>query len=338
MTKMTADFCIGQVDGVREYLLEQIPHLSKRLGISGGDRSRLTELFLDSLEDCIPRLETDREAGLVFAMPRPRQLFNFLGELLLIPGSCLVDDHYFEEAMNFQQSGGNVLLVQNHTSGADVLATDFLLNSKFGGVAEQFIWMAGHVVTLFTMPLLLAAAQNRCQIFSVKYCSMAACEGGAGEMRGHNCRALYSLHQETSGGGKYVFLYPEGGRGEGALIEGVPQTMKIPDILDECSEGVMILPSFVSGATTVLPVVRGEHEFSQYLEHVGRGAVTVTFGPPVMWRDINRQWPDLVGKKNKEERLGLKRKQITAVMEMIADLAPSEEAKGQYNSMKMEVV
>lgn len=42
-------FGIGQIEGVREYVEEQLPHMAKRLGLNDGEKANMTRLFLAAL-------------------------------------------------------------------------------------------------------------------------------------------------------------------------------------------------------------------------------------------------------------------------------------------------
>jgi 1-acyl-sn-glycerol-3-phosphate acyltransferase len=309
--------------GVFDYLTSQIPALADRLGLSPADLQELFQVFMRSYHVCAARIEEDADKGLVDAIVESRDLIEHLARLLMNADSTLYGAENFARALAFREQGGNVLIVQNHTSGADILATHALLSKDFPGVPAQFIWMAGHVVTKYLLPMLLAAGATRVQIFSVKYRSMAQGQD-AQWMEAQNRRAIRALMQRTSKGGQFVVLYPEGGRGERGLIPGVANTMAIPAILDRCHLGAMVLPTFVWGATSILPVVRGEDEFSRFMEYVDRGSAHVRVGEPVYWSEI-------VARHGED-----KQAQVDEVMRLIAALSPSEDLKGVYGN-NMEV-
>jgi 1-acyl-sn-glycerol-3-phosphate acyltransferase len=318
VNKSVSCFAMGSAIGVKEYLLEQIPQLAVRIG---ANEDSLQKILFAAFEACKDRLSIDREAPFVPVIPEARALYEFIGNHAILQGSELIGTEHFSTALEFQRRGGNVLVVQNHTSGADTLVTDILLDRQFPGITQQFTWMVGHVVTLYLLPLLLAAAVSRYQIFSVKYRSLAA-SGEARRMCDQNGRALCHLKTATAPGGKFIGLYPEGGRGEGKLLPGVPQTMKIADIMSQCPEGLMILPSHVVGAPSILPVVREEDEFCRFFERLQRGRVQVRFGQAIPWSD-SRFHPDTSGITDcKERRMYEKQCQVDVVMQMIKDLAP----------------
>lgn len=317
----TSMFAAGSNEGVFDYLTSQIPALADRLGLTAVELQELYQVFMRSFRVCAERIQDDSDKGLVEAIVESRDLIEHLARLLMNADSTLYGAEHFARALAFREQGGNVLIVQNHTSGADILATHALLSKDFPGVPAQFIWMAGHVVTKYLLPMLLAAGATRVQIFSVKYKSMA--EGqDATWMEAQNRRAIRALMQRTSKGGQFVVLYPEGGRGENGLIPGVSNTMAIPAILDRCNLGAMVLPTFVWGATSILPVVRGEDEFSRFMEYATRGSAHVRVGEPVMWSDIVARYGDD------------KQAQVDAVMRYIAALSPSENLKGVYRDTR----
>ncbi len=166
-------FAAGSDANVYEYLASQIPALADRLGLSAADLQDLYRVFMRSYRVCAARIEEDSDKGIVDAIVESRDLIEHLARLLMNADSTLFGAENFARALAFREQGGNVLIVQNHTSGADILATHALLSKDFPGVPAQFIWMAGHVVTKFLLPMLLAAGATRVQIFSVKYKSMA---------------------------------------------------------------------------------------------------------------------------------------------------------------------
>jgi len=206
-----------------------------------------------------------------------------------------------------------------------------LVNRRFANAARDWAYMAGHVVNVFLVPLCIASAWRRFQIFSVKYKSLAA-GGTVEEMNAQNRRALTSLKGFVKDGGRCVVLYPEGGRGEGSLKQGEAKTTAIFEIVLKASPyGLMVLPSYVDGATSILPVARGEDEFSEFLLHIRRGNGTITFGRPVEYQYI-RPTEDEVARAAPHCGDCDPRKRVTIdrVMRLIAELCPSEGGRGPY--------
>jgi 1-acyl-sn-glycerol-3-phosphate acyltransferase len=302
----------------RIILMSQIPDLLRRVGIYGTEAGKKLEgLFWRSLEAGLKKIGIGSCAGSVDSTPEGQELMDTLGQQLVLPDSRLIDGHHFEEALEFCRRGGNVLLVQNHTSGADVLATYELLNRHFDDVVKGFWWMSGHVVNLYPIPLMLSSALNRFQIFSMKYRSLAAKQEETDEetwMRAQNSRALRAVIKVTIDGGKIVVLYPEGGRGEHGLIRGVAETMCIPEAMSAKRE-VMVLPTYVCNATSVLPVVRTENEFSEFLGYATTGTVDLQIGKPYLWDTLQG-----MGKQSQADH----------IMSTIAEMAPTDKLRGIY--------
>jgi hypothetical protein len=304
----------------RVIIESQIPDLLKRIGIYGTSAGRKLEtLFLQSLKASLEKIGIGNCAGYVESIPEGQALLDAISQNLVLPDSCIEEKHYFKEALEFCRQGGNVLLVQNHTSGADTLATYTLLNRAFDDIAKEFWWMSGHVVNLYPIPLMISSAVNRFQIFSVKYQSLTAKDGGDSDcgkwMKEQNARALRAVIEKTSGGGKFVVLYAEGGRGEHGLIKGVAETMCIPKAMS-VKRKVMILPTYVHNAPSILPIVRSDDEFSQFLKYVTKGTVNLRIGQPYMW-DILHGMSD-------------KQSQVDMIMGTIAKMAPSKTLRGAY--------
>lgn len=332
---MNESFGIGQRNGVLDFVRRQLPHFAERLSLCPVATSELTRHFEASLLACGERMDAMMTMPYVPAIPEARELIDYLAPLLIGGNSRLVGANHLATAMEYQRQGGNVLLVSNHASGADTLLLDYLVNQAFGNAGHGWHYMAGHVVNLFLIPLALSAAVNRIQIFSVKYRSEGIGDP-AFDMARCNMLAMRRVAQIASQGGQLIVLYPEGGRGDGCLKEGEPRTMKIPKVMRTTSpQGLMILPSYVDGSTNILPVVRSENEFNEFLNHARRGTGTVSFGQPVNWDDLmgdESMHTDAPGNLPPEHALN--RRLITTVMGTIANLAPNERTKGPYTQQK----
>jgi len=118
----------------------------------------------------------------------------------------------------------------------------------------------------------------------------------------------------------------------GSLKQGEAKTTAIFEIVLKASPyGLMVLPSYVDGATSILPVARGEDEFSEFLLHIRRGNGTITFGRPVEYQYI-RPTEDEVARAAPHCGDCDPRKRVTIdrVMRLIAELCPSEGGRGPY--------
>ena len=330
-------FAASETTAVIEYANSELWNLGSRLGLDAGQNRILHDLFMDALQVNAVRMTECLEQPFVEAIPESRALFTLL-EKLMIENVETAGLENLAEAIRFMQMGGNVLLVSNHTSGADTLVLDCVANAMFPDTTRDWIYMAGHVVNYFLLPLAVTGGVNRVQIFSAKYCAQAGQEV-VQRMRENNARALMSIGPRIMAGGRCVVLYPEGGRGNGALLEGEPRTMKIPQLMEMVSpKGLMVLPSYVE-ATGILPVARGENEFNEFLSRGQRGRATLKFGPGMMWRElqptkteIQRYLTNNVHRCSGDPSFALKQWLLLRIMRMIANLAPPE-ARGPYTEI-----
>lgn len=328
---MVPKFDIAQTDGVREYCDGAVQRLSRRLDLSACESATLRDLFFGSLRACMERIKNCLAEPYVPVIPESREFYDYLGKLIVGKDSKIVGAKNLEKAYEMRRQGWNVLLVQNHTSGADMIAMEQLIARAGIGRTDDWSYMAGHVVNLYLIPMTLAGAFGRYQIFSVKYRSLGAC-GNEQQMHEQNCRALHTLMDHSRRGSHFVVVYPEGGRGEGRLLDGVPQTMKIPQIMADSPKGLVLVPTYISGATSILPVRRGENEFNEVLEHTVVGNATLTVGEPVIWDELtpcNRELATAMA-TSKKRSVALNQCYIQKVMQMIADLAPTDMERGSY--------
>ena len=326
-------------DSVAEYARAELNKLAVRLGLTQDQIDMLQFLFTQSLQCSAEILAKHANDPYVPANKEAREFLDFLEKLIVGEESRLIGEENLAQALEFMQEGGNVLLVQNHTSGADTIVMDYLVNKLFNNAAKSWTYMAGHVVNLFLLPLTICGGLSRIPIFSAKYCQHASPEILA-DMKAQNANAMGQLAPLVSKGGVLIGLYPEGGRGEGALKAGEVRTMKIPQLLSMASpRGLMILPSYVSGATSILPVVRSEREFEEFITHVRRGNANVEFGRGVMWDDLQPTHDTLLAYLGEDCCVGLTPDQALKhfltdqVMGLIAKMAPTEAAKGPYGKV-----
>jgi hypothetical protein len=177
------------------------------------------------------------------------------------------------------------------------------------------------VVNLYLLPLVVAGGVNRLQIFSERYAQLVDGEMRK-QMRAQNAAALRRLHAMAGEGGHCIVLYPEGGRGEGTLKPGEPQTMQIAQLIGRTSpHGLRMLPSYVV-STDILPVRRGPNEFNEFVEYTRPGNATLRFGQGVRWEDL-LPTTRLAPAETRQHLLG-------GVMRHIADLAPTVAARGPH--------
>jgi 1-acyl-sn-glycerol-3-phosphate acyltransferase len=322
----------------REYVNNELPLLIARRGLNGHLAIAFQRLFVESFNAATEIFkQSPEDAPYVDALPVSRQFFSLLGETLVGDRVQVAGLEQVARALEFMNEGGNVLLVSNHTSGADTLVLHHVVNNRFHNAAHQWLHMAGHVVNLYLLPLVVTGGVRRVQIFSARYCQETQDPKALREMKAKNAQALSSIGPMISGGGQCVVLYPEGGRGDGALKKAEPRTMKIPQLMDMVSPaGLMILPSYVE-ATDILPVVRTPNEFSEFLSYARPGNSMISFGPGVMWQELQPNDAEVHAylTRHAGECLGnpdhaLKRCLVDKTMHLIADMAPTEISKGPY--------
>jgi len=323
-------------ESVRGYLLAQLPALCQRL--FGGElcSAEARKLFLEALLANAELMDRNVNLGMTEAVPASRDLLDFLGVQLVSRESQLIGAEHVQTALDFAAQGGNVLMIQNHTSGADTLVWDTLLNRVFPNrPADDFAYMAGHVVNFYLLPVLLSAGWRRFQIYSSKYKAQAEALGLTTEQTtNQNVRALTDLVNYCSTGGRMIGLYPEGGRGEGALIKGDARTAKIPEIVASVSpKGLMILPTYVREATSILPVVRCPEEFGLFMEHIRAGTAHITAGQPMLYEEMLPQQAEICacrGELGVDENVATKILVHQTMMLAIAALTQTIAARGPW--------
>jgi 1-acyl-sn-glycerol-3-phosphate acyltransferase len=327
-------FDTSTFETAKAFFDSQLPGLTERMCLCQAKRARFTALFLAALAESSKTICQCRNAGVVPPTATGRALLDFLGETAVGKDSQLLGAEHVASALNFMRRGGNVLMVQNHSSGADTVAWDRLVNLHFDNAAREFGYMAGHVVTLFLLPLTVTSGMRRFQIFSTKYKALAEQVGMcAADMQDQNVRAIEALTDFAKPGGVCVGLYPEGGRGETGLKEGEPTTVAIGEVMAANSpHGLIVLPTYVSGTTNILPVVRTPDEFERFLCHLRTGNASVTCGKPLLWCGISPRPEKLYGRpfERREERDERRRKAHAITMRAIASLAPAE-ARGFWS-------
>jgi len=350
------NFGIGQTDGVASYCQQVFPRLCENTGISESDRQRLFGTFFKTVMACSSSLGSSLNQPMTQSLPEGRELIQLIAELLVSKESTLSGKEHLDEAFEFMAQGGNVLLVQNHRSGADSLVMEGLMHRNYDkDCTKDWVYMSGHAVNLYLLPYLISSGFNRAQIFSKKYQSMAAQgngvlqDTGANEekMRAQNLRALSSLGKYAQDGGKLVVLYPEGGRGEGEMKNGEQGTVAIPEILAKRSpHGLAVLPTFVDNATSILPVRRTANEYNEFLEHVTKGTGHMTVGPLVPWNtidgiatgqaDVQDRLSNLLPfEVTADGKIAERNRKIGLIMSLIAEAAPNEQEMGAYKNPEL---
>jgi 1-acyl-sn-glycerol-3-phosphate acyltransferase len=340
-------FGIGQVTVVREYVQDVFPVLCKRLHIPQSQADTLLQLALETLESASKVMSSSLVSGTVEPTTEARSFWNTMGDLMVSKDSQIFGQENLKAALKYiQQHGKNVLLVQNHRSGADTLVTEILIKRALGkDVAAEWAYIAGHAVNLYLIPLMFTLAMRRFQIFSIKYRSAGLAGTTEGDLARQNTRAMIALRRYCSTGGRLVACYPEGGRGEGSMKLGEPKAACVPQIMHRASDnGLLILPTYVHNAANILPVSRGENEFNEIFVHANCGTASLTIGPPIEWEKIQPKrsaveqlaatYPGMRARDAEEN--AYQRLVIDSMLGMVATLAPNDKERGPYAQVQMK--
>ncbi len=253
------------------------------------DRAAFVSTGMASAQACIPLMTQDNlEAGMTQAVPAVRDFWNLAGDTLVNQESRVVGMDNMKLALEHMGRGGNVLMVQNHRSGADTMVFETLVRRALGrDVCKDWAYMSGHAVNLYLIPLMFCGGMNRFQIFSAKYLSAGLNGVDEVAMNAQNQRAMMSLRRHVKGGGRLVGFYPEGGRGDGCMKLGEPKTSCIPKIMASASKAeLLVLPTYVCDASNILNPVRGINEYNEIFVNSRPGTASLVIGEPVPWGDI----------------------------------------------------
>lgn len=303
------------IEKINEKINREVSHLLQRCSLCP-ESDPLAVAFTNAFNASYNMLESVINKGLVEPTPEGQVLLEMLGDKLVGKDSRLINPENLKKAFDLAKQGANVLIVQNHTSGADTVGWNVLVNRTFpNNPANDFAYVSGHIVNIYPVPFILSSGVRRFQIFSNRYKGICDQIGvDENNMKQQNKRALLSLKSFVSKGGKFVGLYPEGGRGDAALKYGDPNTAVIPRIMASKNK-LFILPTYVEGATSILPVHRGSDEYNDFLQYIQPGNVTVTCGEPIPWDAIQSDDNEAVH---------------ASIMYSIANLSPTKLGKGPW--------
>jgi 1-acyl-sn-glycerol-3-phosphate acyltransferase len=340
-------FEVGQTAGVRDYVVEAMALLCERLNLGNDQSHMLQGLALASLEAAMNVMQTSLNAGLVESHPVARKFWNELGDVLVNDDSAIQGVEHLISAIYTLRQGFNVLLVQNHRSGADILLMETLIRRRLGkDIASDWAYMAGHAVNLYAIPLMVSLATRRFQIFSAKYRSTGLVGNTDADMARQNTRSLMSLRKYCFNGGRIVVLYPEGGRGDDSMKMGEPRTVCIPQIMRRGSKRKLyILPTYVNGTANILPTVRSKNEFNEIFVNAQRGTASLSLGQLVNWDHIqpdDSQVAQLAQTYQQQDRLegnvanerAYSRIMVDTMLGLVAQLAPNDHERGPYADPK----
>ncbi|MDB5204559.1 MAG: hypothetical protein JWP09_587 [Candidatus Taylorbacteria bacterium] len=315
----------------RRYVMESMHKMCLRLLLEATDSQRIMHLTKLTLDICIANLSHWMTQGFVTHIPHARELVQIVLDRALSSDSAIAGQEYLAEAIEVAKTGANVLVVQNHRSGADTGVFEMLIKRSFGDdTTRGWAYMSGHIVNVFLAPMVFSTSLDRYQIYSVKnQTGTGVIEQITAELKGEmvmqNMRAMTALVERTKQGGQFTVLYPEGGRGEGCLKQGEAKTSCIPKLISgRTDKPFYILPTFVSGATNLLPVRRGPNEYNQVFDSVERGQANLRIGQMICGNTF-------LDRCSYNDRII-----ADGMMLLIAALAPNVAEKGPYGTARME--
>lgn len=320
-------FGIGESEAPLQYLQTALPSFCRRIGMTESRLEHFVETGFASAKACIPYLSLkSMMKGMLEPIPQARTFWNLVGDTLLDESSTFTGLEHLRTAMTYQKQGWNVVLVQNHRSGADMMVMETLIRRNLEqDICAEWAYVARHAVNLYLIPLMFSAAIRRFQIFSVKYQSNGIAGMDKVKMKEQNTRAILALSEKTSKGGTVTAYYPEGGRSDGYLKTGEPRSSCIPRNIAQSGCKLLVLPTYVSRTEQILRPVRGVNEFNEVLMHMERGSATCIIGQPICWDAIqenNRAFED--------KRYEWNRRVCDTLLALIGRLAPAQEA-GYYS-------
>ncbi|MFC1612320.1 1-acyl-sn-glycerol-3-phosphate acyltransferase [Patescibacteria group bacterium] len=326
---------------VKSYVRTSVKQACKRLELEPELARRFQDDFSHALDVTIQRIDADKKKAFVEMVPASRQLIDTLAEIFITKDSELINPQYVEQALDFMEQGGNVLVVQNHTSIADGFVWDALVNREFpekNNPAHKCIQLAGHVIYAICLHATLAGSMRCIQLISTryKYSRIASQETKftQEEIETKNKVAHKKLQELCLEGGQWVALHPEGTRSRsGRLEHGDDKTAKIAEIMEQSSpNGLWVLPVFIQGAAEIFPALEG-WEKRKFIHALKPTKCNVICGKPVPWEKICPKQETILAYQNATKSLmniGIARKQLihAQIMRLLADLAPKQELRG----------
>ncbi len=189
-------FGVGETQGVHEYVERATPALCARLGVPEPQAGELLRLALQSVDAASSLMTQNLTAGMVESIPEARNFWNEIGEVMVSVESQIYGLENLRTAIAEMERGRNVLLIQNHRSGADTMVMEILVNRALGrDIVTRWAYMSGHAVNLYLIPLMFTLAMRRFQIFSAKYRSAGLVGNSDAAMARQNNRALLALRR-----------------------------------------------------------------------------------------------------------------------------------------------
>ncbi len=297
---------------ILRYMMGQLPLLSARLGL-GPEQSEELKCLLESAY----HRETDSEEKpevFMGSTAESKALVGFLMNRLVSSWSIEGQDH-LQSALGHHRSGGRVVFMFNHIGNVDPPIVNHILKA----VVESglpMVWVAGRRVWESPFLRMFSRCVDMVTVFSEKYIRLAFGTADFPMMRTHNIAALRWMKKYRN----LLCVFPQGTWcNTGQLTVGVPSVMAIPRIVsDDGKTDTIIVPCYLEGADTIMPPLgrsEGVDEFYLFLEAVRTGRIVLKFGEPLSWNDLKDVPPE---------------DSMYTVMCRIADLAPTEKARGPY--------
>lgn len=288
-------FGVWEVNWVKDYLEVWLERFFQRTWINWEKAERFRRAFIASFNANAPLLSANINNWMTEVVPEWRMVIDAICETLVDEQSRLFWAENFQTAQEHLKKWWNVLLVQNHLSWADPIVLEALMRRHFWvDVTKDWWYMAGHAINLYILPLLVSSWIRRFQIFSIKYQTWAvnwgipmqdtwACQT---KMKQQNIRAMMELRNYTEKGWKLIVLYPEWWRWENWIKRVQPETVCVAEMMAKTWKELMILPTYVYDARTILPINRGPNEYNELLELLSFWRADMTVGRPIKWEGL----------------------------------------------------
>lgn len=303
------------------YMFRIIPRIIRQLQLGIGGGARMLFLFVRAyVRELKFKSVLVREGKRRIFIPSTRESEELVGFFIrrLITSWKLEGERHLESAIAFRESGGKIIIMSNHTGGVDAPVADYILRQA---LTEEYprVWVAGKRIWESIFLRLFSRCVDLLTMYGMKYVRSATGEEAA-SIRAHNTAMLRWMKKNPR---HLFFAFPQGTWcNRGYLTEGEPMAMRLVwNLRDKSKSGedVMVLPAFLSGPEKIVPPIdmqeAGDAEFYHFLDKLTPGHVSYRFGVPL-------RGSDLFVLSDEEG--------IDVVMRSIADLAPTEEAKGPY--------
>ncbi|MBN2087860.1 1-acyl-sn-glycerol-3-phosphate acyltransferase [Candidatus Peregrinibacteria bacterium] len=281
------DFSVNSQEA-RAYIEASADELCERLNTTKIARERFINLFLDSYEAYFG-LENKNPTP---HTPEGRKLTDGISELLVQNNSELIGKEHYDKVKQHMDRGGNVLLIQNHTSIADMLVMEALMRRFIDSLStEDWAYITGGPIAdpKTIQGTAISGGYHRFNVHSEKALSKLAANPAELKSAKHqNISTIRALYGHAMQGGKLVVVYPEGTRNDGIMERAKPFTTLIPSTMTkEGCPPLLVLPTYMYGANKILPVARNDkNEFSTQLQKCNRRKADMTIGQPINWSDI----------------------------------------------------